>query len=65
MIVHYLDSQKEYKTLCNSKYQTTPSEEEKNVTCKKCKYILESKRLLSLKYKIEGEIIASDIRNHN
>lgn len=62
MVTHLFDSMKEYNTLCNTKTKSKSSHNKNEVTCKKCNYILESERLLSLYRKNEGTIIAEDIR---
>lgn len=63
MTIHFFETFNENKTLCNTKSKNTHSKEKEEVTCKKCKFILESRRLIDLKNKLESEIIANEIRN--
>jgi hypothetical protein len=46
------------------KIKKNGTEDKSKVTCKKCNYILESERLLSLHSKMKGEIIANDIKGY-
>ena len=66
MVIHLFDKFNENETLCNtkSKSKKNGTEDKSKVTCKKCNYILESERLLSLHSKMKGEIIANDIRGY-
>lgn len=64
MVMHLFDKFNENETLCNTNSKKTGTEDKSNVTCKKCNYILESERLLSLHSKMEGEIIVNDIRGY-
>lgn len=46
-----------------TKLKNMHSKDKNEVTCKKYKFILEERRLLNLRNKIEDEIIVSEFRN--
>jgi len=62
MAIHFFESSNENKTLCNTNSNNHTKNKEE-VTCKRCKFSMESMRLLEIKYKNEGKIIAYEIRN--